>query len=326
MFLTWIILLFLYLIYLKSIYLCRKKHPSYYMPRIKEGFRGERAIIIPSFIQDDLKQDTLGSELYITDIGYYPHARFHYRKRTEEEAKEFVLIYCVEGEGWVKLENKQETVLPNQFIILPVHKAHSYGSNAGNPWTIYWMHFNGKKASYFSSNFDRPTNISPHADSRIKERLYLFEEIYSSLNRGYSKNYMLYAITSLFHFLGSMKFIGEYRDSNAAGHERKDVVEEVIHYMCENISRKLSLEDLAKTVKLSASYFSNLFYHKTGYSPLRYLTHLRMQEACHYLDFTDMKINQISPLVGYEDPLYFSRLFTKTMRISPSEYRAQKKG
>lgn len=55
-------------------------------------------------------------------------------------------------------------------------------------------------------------------------------------------------------------------------------------------------------------------------------TYLRIQEACHYLDFTNLKINQISPLVGYEDSLYFSRLFTKTMGVPPSAYKEKKKG
>ena len=50
------------------------------------------------------------------------------------------------------------------------------------------------------------------------------------------------------------------------------------------------------------------------------------RKACHYLDFTNMKINQISPLVGIDDTFYFSRLFTKIMGISPTEYRAHKKG
>ena len=69
------------------------------MPRIKDGFKGERAIVLPAFLIEELKQDPLGSELYITDIGYYPHACFHYRKRDTEEVTEFILIYCMEGEG-----------------------------------------------------------------------------------------------------------------------------------------------------------------------------------------------------------------------------------
>ena len=73
------------------------------MPRIKNGFKGERTIVLPAFLIEKLKQDPLGQELYITDIGYYPHANFHYCERTAEEVNEFVLIYCVEGQGWFEL-------------------------------------------------------------------------------------------------------------------------------------------------------------------------------------------------------------------------------
>ncbi|MCC8172063.1 MAG: AraC family transcriptional regulator [Parabacteroides sp.] len=298
------------------------------MPRVKEGFKGERAVVLPVFLIDELKHDPLGSELYITDIGYYPHAGFHYRERTCEEAKEFVLIYCVEGAGWFELENHRYTVTANQFFILPERQAHAYGSKAGNPWSIYWIHFNGAKAAFFSAGFNRPKNITPQEDSRIKERLVLFEEIYSSVSSGYNKNYMLYATASLFHFLGSMKFIGEYRDCGSLRNDCKnqDVVQAAIHFMQENLSKTIRLAEIAAEVKLSVSYFSTLFEEKTGSSPLRYLTYLRIQEACHYLDFTNLKINQISPLVGYEDSLYFSRLFTRTMGMPPSAYKAKKKG
>lgn len=297
------------------------------MPRIREGFKGERAVVLPAFLIEELKQDVLGRELYITDIGYYPNASFHYRQRSSEEAGEYVLIYCVEGEGWFELENRRHKVTANQFFILPERQAHAYGSNAKNPWTIYWIHFNGLKAAFFSSGFDKPRDITPQQHSRIKERLGLFEEMYASISSGYSKNYMLYATTSLFHFLGSMKFMGEYRDCGSmGGHDSKDVVQLAIHFMKENLNKKISLAEIAREVKLSVSYFSNLFEEKTGSSPLRYLIYLRIQEACHYLDFTNLKINQISPLVGYDDSLYFSRLFTKTMGMSPSEYKNKKKG
>ncbi|MCD8318496.1 MAG: AraC family transcriptional regulator [Paraprevotella sp.] len=297
------------------------------MPRIKEGFKGGRIIVLPGFLVDELKRDPLGRELYITDIGYYPHATYHYCERSEEDSEEFVLIYCVEGEGWFELDGRRYDVRANQFFILPKYKAHVYGSKAGNPWTIYWIHFDGAKAAYFSMGFDKPHDISPAEHSRIQERLGLFEEIYSSVSSGYDKNYMLYATTSLFHFLGSMKYLGEYRECHVTEVQRKqDVVQRAVHFMQENLNKKLSLSDIAREVKLSPSYFSNVFEGRTGTPPLRYLGCLRMQEACRYLDFTDLKISQISPLVGYEDSLYFSRQFTKYMGISPSEYKAKKKG
>ena len=63
------------------------------MARLKSGFLGERAVILPSPIIEELRNDTLGSLLHITDIGYYPKAEFHFRKREEEEEEED-LLYC----------------------------------------------------------------------------------------------------------------------------------------------------------------------------------------------------------------------------------------
>lgn len=73
------------------------------MAKIKSGFKGERAIVLPSAVVDSIAQDVLGKELHITDIGYYPQASYHYRERTKEEAEQFILIYCVEGHGWFSI-------------------------------------------------------------------------------------------------------------------------------------------------------------------------------------------------------------------------------
>ena len=296
------------------------------MAKIKSGFKGERAIVLPSAVVDSIAQDVLGKELHITDIGYYPQASYHYRERTKEEAEQFILIYCVEGHGWFSINGNKYSVQSNQFFILPKNTAHSYGSDLKDPWTIYWIHFNGEKASFFANGFDKPTNITPNSDSRIEERLRLFEEIFYTLSKGYSKNNFYYAITSLFYFLGSMKFLGEYRESAQPKNKQMDIIEDIIHYMRENIEKKITLSDLATHAGLSSSHLSSIFPKKTGYSPLRYFTHLRIQEACHYLDFTDMKINQICHKFGFEDAFYFTRIFTQVMGMSPSKYREQKKG
>jgi len=209
---------------------------------------------------------------------------------------------------------------------LPKGKEHKYGSNRSKPWTIYWMHFDGEKAAFFADGFEHPTDISPNSNSRIQERLQLFEEIFNTLSKSLSMNNIYYSITSLFHFLGSMKFLGEYRDSIELTTKKNDVIDDVIHFMHENIEHKLTLADIAIQAGLSTSHLSLLFHKKTYYSPLQYLNHLRIQKACQLLDFTDMKINQISPKVGFEDALYFTRIFKKNMGLSPSEYRDQKKG
>ena len=296
------------------------------MVKLKDGFKGERSIVLPPFVLDELRTETLSKELFITDIGYYPQAKFHFRERTEKESRQYILIYCVEGEGWFTLQSQKYNVRQFQFFILPKGYAHSYGSNSDNPWTIYWLHFDGEHARFFAQGFDKPTDISPSINSRIEERIDLFEEIFSTLSKGYSKNNLYYATTSLFHFLGSMKFLGEYRENSKAQEKTQKTIDIVIHFMKENIGRKLTLREIAEQVGFSSSRFSLLFQKETGHSPMQYFNQLKIQKACHYLDFTEMKINQISPKLGFEDAFYFTRMFTKIMGVSPTDYRAKKKG
>ncbi|OJU36583.1 MAG: AraC family transcriptional regulator [Bacteroidales bacterium 45-6] len=292
----------------------------------KEGFKGERAVTVPLSIVQVLKTDFFGKDLHITHIGYYPQADLHYIERKTEEANQFVLIYCIDGEGWFEIDRKRQHVVGHQFFILPKGKAHKYGSSRQQPWTIYWMHFDGEKASFFAKGFDKPTEISPNSHSRIQERIQLFEEIFNTLSKNLTMNNIYYSITSLFHFLGSMKFRGEYCDSIELVSKKKDQVDELIHYMHENIEQQLTLDQLAKLSGLSASHLSLLFQRKTSCSPLQYLKHLRIQKACQLLDYTDMKIIQISPKVGFGDALYFTRIFKKETGLSPKEYRSLKKG
>lgn len=297
------------------------------MAKIKSGFMGERAIVLPAPIIEEFKQSELGYLLYITDIGFYPKAGFHFRKRTADEAKQYVLIYCIEGEGWFKTDHQVQSVSANQLFILPKGKAHSYGSKSRNPWTIYWIHFDGEKAGFLSEGLEKPLFVSPEKDSRIEERLKLFEEIFSTMKNGYSKNNLEFSITALFYFFGSLKYLTTYRACQSSNHQtERDAAADAIHFMRENIRKKLILKDIAAYTRYSPSHFSALFQSKTGYSPLNYFIHLKIQEACHHLDFSDMKINQISQLFGFEDPFYFSRIFSKTMGVSPMEYRNRKKG
>ena len=122
-----------------------------------------------------------------------------------------------------------------------------------------------------------------------------------------------------------MKFLGEYRQITKTPKKDQETIEAVIHYMRENIERKLSLAELAEYAGLSSSRFSLLFQKKAGYPPLTYLNQLKIRKACHYLDFTDMKINQISSKLGFKDAYYFTRMFTKIMGLSPTDYRTRKK-
>lgn len=295
------------------------------MIKLKDGFSGERALVLPQSVVQEMEKDALSSILHITDIGYYPKALHHFRERTEPIGQ-FVFIYCIEGAGWFRCGEQEYKVSANQYFILPAGQPHAYGSGDSNPWTIYWIHFKGKLASYFAGQAFRPIDIKPSVQSRISNRNELFEEIFRTLEMGYSHENLLYASSAFHYYLGSLRYLQQYREAVRNESDKNDIVTAAIHFMKENLEKKLTLADLAAHIGYSPSHFSVLFSKRTGYAPLTYFNQLKIQQACQLLDFTDMKVNQICYKIGIEDTYYFSRLFSKVMGMSPREYKKQKKG
>lgn len=295
------------------------------MIKRKDGFTGERALVLPQSVVQEMENDPLSSILHITDIGYYPKAWHHFRER-KEPIGQYVFIYCTEGAGWFRLDGQEYTITANQYFILPAGMQHAYGADEVNPWTIYWIHFKGKLASCFTGHTSRPTEIKPGIHSRISNRIDLFEEIFRALEMGYSHENLLYACSMFFHYLGTLRYLQQYRDAARIDSETNDIVTAAIHFMRENIEKKLTLAEIAAHTGYSPSHFSVLFSKRIGYAPLTYFNQLKVQQACQLLDFTDMKVNQVCYKIGIEDTYYFSRLFSKIMGMSPREYKKMKKG
>lgn len=291
------------------------------MIKQKDGFLGERSIVLPPMIVEMEEKDPLASSLHVTDIGYYPHASHHYCNR-KEAIDQYVLIYCVDGSGWYRLGNMEYKVHKNQFFILPAGQPHCYGSSEDDEWTIYWIHFRGKNAELFAGGVDKPQEIKLAFNSRITDRHNIFEEIFHTLEQGYDIENLRYASSLLYHYLASMRYLSQYRKANRTEEENiPDVVDAAIHYMRENIENHISMQDVIRYVGYSNTQFTNLFKRQTGYSPLNYFNRLKIEYACKMLRETNMHINQICYKVGFEDSLYFSRLFSKIMGTSPTKYK-----
>lgn len=92
-------------------------------------------------------------------------------------------------------------------------------------------------------------------------------------------------------------------------------------YMQENFWRSLTLEEVSAYVGFNASYFSNLFKRETSMNFLEYLTTLRIDHARERLMKTDDSVNEIAEAVGYSDVKYFSRIFKRSLGLSPNKFR-----
>lgn len=301
-----------------SLYFCEIE---FYMARIKEGFKGERMLSLPEDILRKYSHHPLVTPLYIRKIGYFPKVKYHYIHK-KAGTDYCMLIYCVAGKGWYQTNGHERiTIEANQFIILPSHIPYSFGADENNPWSIYWIHFEGKLANEFVSNPLRPNFILPGNSSRLQERLDLFEEIYSNFSMAYTLEYMIHASMCLYPFLSSFHHVESFRHYRVSTRKEQSFSAQVIHYMQENIASNLSLEELAKHFKYSSSHFSALFQKETGYSPINYYIQLKIRKACQYIELSNLKLFEIAGKVGFDEPAYFTRIFTKIIGMSPSEYR-----
>lgn len=292
------------------------------MLKLHDGFIGERSIVLPAMTIKTCEEHALLRRLFITDIGYYPHAMHHYRERSGG-VEQYILIYCLKGSGWYSADDHHYSVGAGQWFIIPAGMPHSYASDNDDPWTIYWVHFAGDDAAAYSDGCMMPTDIKAGTASRIADRNALFEEIFTALGDSRSLESLLYASSLLHAYLASFRYLRAFRRCNPelSSVDGNDVVGMAVRYMNENLERRLTLADICRFTGYSQSQLSLLFKNRTGQSPLNYFNKLRMQRACQLLETTDMKINQICSKVGIDDCYYFSRLFTKTVGISPKRYR-----
>ncbi len=293
--------------------------------KIKDGFKGERSLVLPEMALRISAADPMLKNLYITDIGYYPHATHHYRERVQPIGQ-WVLIYCVKGSGKYKLDGREFEVRANQYFILPARKPHAYASSDDDPWTIYWIHFSGLLAPCYTEGSPEPRDVTAGISSRIADRNDIFEDIFAVLSEGSALDNLRYASSLLHFYLASFRYLPLYRRCHAQSGRETDtesdlLVNAALKYMEENVETQITLQQISDYAGYSPSHFSAIFRSATGHSPLSYFNLIKIRHACELLDTTEMKINQICCKVGIDDSYYFSRLFKKTVGISPSQYR-----
>jgi AraC-like DNA-binding protein len=287
------------------------------MKTIADGFKGEKAIITPYNVRELQAGNEITRQLYVTHIGYYPSAKYHYRERPAG-AVENILIYCEKGKGWIECSDEKLRLSAHQVYIIPRQKPHTYGSDLHDPWSIYWIHFRGENERLFRAIIGKVISIKDSTTSRYQDRFMLFESMFQNLEMGYSADNLEYISFCLTYFLASVKYLPQYREIKNVKVE--DVIQKSILYMKDHLEDKITLNDIAQFAGYSSSHLVTLFTQKTSYSPMEYYNQLRIQKACSYLQFSGMKIKEIAFQLGFYDPFHFSKAFLKEMGITPREY------
>ncbi|KAA1194357.1 AraC family transcriptional regulator [Pseudohalioglobus sediminis] len=273
--------------------------------------------LTPAFMVEKLARHPLTKDCYPTAMGYYPAASGHHMVR--ERHDDNLLLYCTAGAGRLTAGDWQGEVQPGHIMLLPQGLTHAYEAAAGDPWTLYWVHFQGASTGvlmqYLGYREGRPL-----ADAGVSPLLIgAFTSLLEVRRTGYSTRAFINAANHLRHLVTQMSMeISAHAGRLQSGFE----LDHVQAYMLEHIDQPVTLERLAAVANMSKYHFSNRYKQLTGYSPIKHFLNMKMEHACHLLDATDLGVGEIALRVGYDDPLYFSRLFRKTLGSSPRGYRA----
>lgn len=271
-------------------------------------------IRVPDHIEQLLEKHSLSSQIYATAIGYYPSASFHEMGRISHD--DYILIYCADGEGYLKTDEYDGSISQGSLFILPPETPHKYFSSEDKPWTVFWFHFSGSLASeyfdYLYNNTEKPV-VQTH-DTQI---LAGFRELINTARTSFTLDSFIYVSSLLSHLL--LKSARAIQQTTKA--ESGINVDQIQQYMREKINTTLYLDELASHSHVSKYHFSRRYHALTGMTPLQHFSHIKIEHACTLLEQTKLSISDIAYQLGYDDALYFSRVFKKQMKLSPRAYR-----
>jgi len=280
----------------------------------KDGFKNETYIIIPTETFSAYASHPLVRAAYLTDVGFFPHASSHFVDRPQG-TDAYILIYCTGGSGSVEANGKTFLLGHSDAFCIPVGMPHRYYASSADPWSILWVHFKGENMKFFPLNDCRIIHMGSHSsDNRMQ---FLFGLLFRVLEHNYTLGNFIYISNVLSTILSELYF----REKRAESTTQNRHVTQMVRFMYANLTRNLTLDEIAGEVRLSRSYLNSIFKTYTKRAPMDFFLHLKMQEACKILKSGEIRVYEAAQKLGYSDPYYFSRIFRKIIGISPKEYQ-----
>lgn len=235
---------------------------------------------------------------------------------------DYQLLYVASGKTIFYFNGEPKEVTAGHMILFQPRQEQHYEYFAKDNPQVYWVHFTGGNVKNILRHFDIPLDTPIFYCGTSAVYTHLFKEMIQELQNcpiGYQELLEIY-LRQLFLQVQRCRL------------ERKPVVSSQIHeqieqarrYFQDHYNEPISIEAYAARHGMSVSWFLKNFRQVTGRSPMQYILSLRVSNASALLETTDFNVAEISAIVGYDNPLYFSRLFKKQKGISPSDYRKER--
>lgn len=235
---------------------------------------------------------------------------------------DFQLLYIASGKAHFYFENDKDTVVPAGNMVLYRPKEPQKYVYYGNEQTeVYWVHFTGSNVKNILRSYGITDDMRVIPTGTALEYSRIFKQMIQELQRCQPDYEELLAMLLRQIFIMINR---QLKKERASKNDYLDTeMEMALEYFNENYNKEISVEDYAAGRGMSVSWFIRSFKQYANTTPMQYIVSLRITNAQMLLETTSYNVTEIGNFVGYDNPLYFSRIFKKQKGVSPSEYRKQ---
>ncbi|MCI8598916.1 MAG: AraC family transcriptional regulator [Lachnospiraceae bacterium] len=236
---------------------------------------------------------------------------------------DFQLLYIASGKAHFYFDNSEKDTLVHagNMVIYRPKEPQKYIYYGDEQTEVYWVHFTGSNVKNILRSYGIKDQMRVIPTGTSLDYTRIFKLMIHELQRCQSHypEFLTLLLRQLFILIHRQltrerKLKNEYLDAE---------MELAIQFFNDNYNTEVNIEAYAASKGMSVSWFIRNFKQYTHTTPMQYLVSRRITNAQMLLETTNYNITEIGRIVGYDNPLYFSRIFRKQKGVSPSEYRRQ---
>ena len=252
-------------------------------------------------------------ESYLTVYSYGYHKNIDTTLTTQREKgrQDYQILYIDKGWGEFLMDGEVRRVNEGHIVIFYPREKNNYVFHESSDADYYWIHFYGDGTKELLNKLKLDSGVF------YTGRFHTFTETVEKINaacaiKDFTTDIYLSSMLQSLLALAAKKI-----------HLDDSPINRIIEQMQEEKFGNTTNKEYAENCGMSKYHFIRKFKQITGTTPKQYKAYILITKACHLLATSSLNVSETAYILGFDDALYFSRLFKKHTGQPPQKYKMQ---